>query len=99
MPPEIMTADTVDIDVIDTIIKKTNEVSESTNLLVSIGQKMMALAPKEKDDKISNAYAKLGDALTRFGTSFSAKNMSDLEKNTGMNKETIAMLIKRAQKQ
>jgi hypothetical protein len=97
MPDATMTNDKIDIDLIDNAIKK--PISENTNQLVSIGQKMMMLAPKEKDDKIANAYAKLGDALTRYGTSFSAKSITDLEKTTGLKKELITMLIKRVQKQ
>jgi hypothetical protein len=67
--------------------------------LVRIGQKMMDLAPSEKNDMISNAYAKLGDALTHFGTTFSARNMTELEQKTGMKKELIISLINRVQKQ
>jgi hypothetical protein len=69
------------------------------NQLVRIGQKMMDLAPREKNDLISNAYAKLGDALTHFGTAFSAKNMAELEQKTGMKQELIISLIQRVQKQ
>lgn len=97
MPETLMTADKIDTDIIDNAIKK--PVNENVGQLVSIGQKMMALAPKETDDKIANAYAKLGDALNRYGTSFSAKSINDLEKITGMKKELITMLIKRVQKQ
>lgn len=97
MPETTMLDSEIDPNILDKLIKRS--VSEDTNQLVALGQKMMVLAPKEKDDKISNAYAKLGDALTRFGTTFSSKNMADLEKNTGMKKELITMLIKRAQKQ
>jgi hypothetical protein len=67
--------------------------------LVRIGQKMMDLAPREKNDLISNAYAKLGDALTHFGTTFSARNMAELEQKTGLKKELIITLIHRVQKQ
>lgn len=97
MPETLMTADKIDTDIVDKAIKK--PVNENVGQLVSIGQKMMKLASKEKDDKIANAYAKLGDALTRYNTAFSAKSLSDLEKTTGMSKELITMLIKRAQKQ
>jgi superfamily I DNA and/or RNA helicase len=69
------------------------------NHLVRIGQKMMNLAPYEKNDVLSNAYAKLGDALTHFGTAFSAKNMVELERKTGLKKEIIISLIERVQKQ
>lgn len=80
-------------------LKESNSMTPEVKKLVRIGQKMMDQAPNEKDDKISNAYAKLGDALTHYGTTFSAKSMADLEKKTGMKKDLIAMLIKRVQKQ
>lgn len=74
------------------------EVNESNDMkMVRIGQKMLDLAPKEKNDMISNAYSKLGDALTEYGTSFGPKNVKDLEKRTGLNQRIIMDLIKRAQ--
>jgi len=74
------------------------EVNESNDIkMVRLGQKMLDLAPKEKNDMISNAYSKLGDALTRYGTDFGPKNVKDLEKRTGLNQRIIMDLIKRAQ--
>jgi hypothetical protein len=69
------------------------------NDIIQIGQKMMNLAPYEKNDIISNAYSKLGDALVRIGTVFSAKNMDELERKTGLKKEIIIALIDRVKKQ
>jgi hypothetical protein len=74
-----------------------SDLEESVNDMVRIGQKMLELAPKEKNDMISNAYSKLGDALTRYGTPFGPKNVADLEKKTGMNQKIIMSLIKKVQ--
>jgi hypothetical protein len=77
--------------------KEEFELDESVNDMVRVGQKMIELAPKEKNDMISNAYSKLGDALTRYGTPFGPKNVADLEKKTGMNQRIIMSLIKKVQ--
>lgn len=61
----------------------------------AIGRRLQAMAPKEKDDMISNAMANLGDHLESFGTPFGAKNMKDLEKKTGLKAQVIHLLIKR----
>jgi hypothetical protein len=61
-----------------------------------IGRRLQKMAPKEKNDIISNAMANLGDHLESFGTSFGAKNMKDLVKKTGLNAHSIQMLIRKA---
>jgi hypothetical protein len=61
-----------------------------------IGRRLQKMAPKEKNDIISNAMANLGDHLESFGTPFGAKNIKDLEKKTGLNSQAIQMLIKKA---
>jgi hypothetical protein len=77
--------------------EKKEKMNENVNDLVRVGQKMLELAPKEKNDMISNAYSRLGDALTRYGTPFGPKNVADLEKKTGMNQRIIMSLIKKVQ--
>lgn len=72
-----------------------NELSES-NQMAAIGRKLQQMAPKEKNDMISNAMANLGDHLESYGTTFGARNMKELEKKTGLNSNVIKMLIKRA---
>jgi hypothetical protein len=62
----------------------------------AIGRRLQAMAPKEKDDMISNAMANLGDHLESFGTPFGAKNMKDLEKKTGLKAQVIHLLIRKA---
>jgi len=69
---------------------------DESNQMSAIGRKLQQLAPKEKNDTISNAMAKLGDHLESYGTTFGPRNMKELEKKTGMKAEVIQMLIKRA---
>jgi hypothetical protein len=64
--------------------------------MAAIGRKLQKMAPKEKNDMISNAMAKLGDHLETFGTTFGPRNMKDLEKKTGLTANAIQMLLKRA---
>jgi hypothetical protein len=74
---------------------KKESLSEAESM-AAIGRKLQKMAPKEKNDMISNAMANLGDHLESFGTPFGAKNMKDLEKKTGLTAQIIQMLIKRA---
>jgi hypothetical protein len=72
------------------------ETPSNEKKLADLGRKMMDMGKKEKNDAIANAYARLGDALTRYGTTFGARNMKELEKKTGMKAAIIADLMKRA---
>jgi len=72
------------------------ETPSNEKKLADLGRKMMDMGKTEKNDAIANAYARLGDALTRYGTTFGARNMKELEKKTGMKPAIIADLMKRA---
>ena len=74
------------------------ETKPNEKKLADLGRKMMDMGVKEKNDTLSNAYARLGDALTRYGTTFGARNIKDLEKKTGMKQAIIMDLMKRAAK-
>jgi hypothetical protein len=74
------------------------ETKPNEKKLADLGRKMMDMGQKEKNDTLSNAYARLGDALTRYGTTFGARNIKDLEKKTGMKQAIIMDLMKRAAK-
>ncbi len=74
------------------------ETKPNEKKLADLGRKMMDMGQKEKNDALSNAYARLGDALTRYGTTFGARNIKDLEKKTGMKQAIIMDLMKRAAK-
>lgn len=64
--------------------------------LASLGRTLMDMAAKEKDDEMSNNMAKLGDALTRYGTTFGPRNPQELMKTTGLSGSTIKDLLGRA---
>ena len=72
------------------------ETPSNEKKLADLGRKMMDMGKAEKNDTLANAYARLGDALTRYGTTFGARNMKELEKKTGMKPAIIADLMKRA---
>ena len=72
------------------------ETPSNEKKLADLGRKMMDMAKKEKNDMISNAMAKLGDLLTKYGTLYGPKNMRDLEKQSGMKQAIIIDLMKRA---
>jgi hypothetical protein len=79
-------------------VNESAEMSLNQKRALEIGRKLQSMAPKEKNDMISNAMANLGDHLESFGATFGAKNMADLVKKTGLSKEIITTLIRRAQK-
>lgn len=79
----------------DKIALESAELFENEQM-AAIGRKLQKMAPKEKNDMISNAMANLGDHLESFGTPFGAKNMKELEKKTGLNAAVIQALIKKA---
>jgi hypothetical protein len=71
------------------------EINENHQMAI-IGRKLQQMAPKEKNDMISNAMANLGDHLETYGTTFGARNMKELERKTGLTAKVIKMLIQRA---
>jgi hypothetical protein len=70
---------------------------EEAEAMPAIGRKLQKMATKEKNDRIANAMANLGDHLESFGSPFGAKNLKDLAKKSGLTTEIIQMLIKKAQ--
>ncbi len=86
-------------DIAKSILKKEEielDESDATNKMLAVGRRLQAMAPKEKNDTISNAMARLADHLENFGTPFGPKNLNDLVKKTGMPAEVIKSLIKKA---
>lgn len=79
----------------DKIALESAELLENEQM-AAIGRKLQQMAPKEKNDMISNAMANLGDHLESFGTPFGARNMKELERKTGLNAAVIQALIKKA---
>lgn len=75
-----------------------NEENEAQRKLAQIGRKMMDMAASEKDDEFSNNLAKLGDALTRYGTPFGPRSVEDLIKTTGLEIKDIKAMMDAAEK-
>jgi hypothetical protein len=90
---------------------KINEVTEAgyendpqSRKLAALGRKLMDMsanmpmkgASDEEIDK-SNKMSALGDALTRWGTSFGPKNVKDLVKASGLEPKEIQELLAMAQ--
>ncbi len=65
--------------------------------LAELGRTLMDMAATHKDDVESNQMAKLGSAMTEFGTSFGPKNLMDVVKATGLDPKAIQKLVAMAQ--
>ncbi len=65
--------------------------------LAELGRTLMDMAATHKDDVESNQMAKLGSAMTEFGTSFGPKNLMDVVKMTGLDPKAIQKLVGVAQ--
>lgn len=78
-----------------------DEAFESTPLekkLANYGRILMDQAVTTKDDELSNVMAKVGDALTRFGTTFGPGSLEELVKTTGTTPNVIKKLLAYAEK-
>jgi hypothetical protein len=78
-----------------------DEGMESTPIqkkLAAYGRILMDQAVTTKDDELSNVMAKVGDALTRFGTTFGPGSLEDLVKTTGTTPNVIKKLLAYAEK-
>lgn len=80
------------------------ESDPQSRALASLGRTLMDMSAKmpmkgATDDDIdkSNKMSALGDALTRWGTSFGPKSVKDLIKATGLDAGDIQDMIKQAQ--
>lgn len=78
---------------------KMNEVTEgfgsteTERKIAAIGRVLMDKAVTQKNDELSNVMSRVGDELTRFGTSFGARNVQDMLKKTGVSKEMLQKLM------
>jgi hypothetical protein len=66
--------------------------------LAEIGRKVMDMAVKVKDDKLSNMMSTVGDELTRFGAPGGARSTQELEKRCGCPMSVIEKIMKAASK-
>lgn len=75
-----------------------DDMNPAIRKLTNYGRILMDQAAVTKDDELSNMMAKVGDALTRFGTSFGARNLEELTKKTGASPNVIKKLLAYAEK-
>lgn len=66
--------------------------------LARYGRILMDQAATTKDDELSNTMAKVGDALTRYNTTFGAKSLDELVKQTKTSPNIIKKLLAYAEK-
>ena len=76
------------------------ENSDQARKLAALGRTMMDISANmpmkgasDADIEKSNKMSSLGDALTRWGTSFGPKNVKDLVKTTGLEPKEIQELL------
>jgi len=75
-----------------------DDMSPTMRKLANYGRILMDQAAVTKDDELSNVMAKVGDALTRFGTSFGARSLEELVKKTETSPNVIKKLLAFAEK-
>lgn len=75
-----------------------DDMSPAIRKLTNYGRILMDQAAVTKDDELSNMMAKVGDALTRFGTSFGARSLEELTQKTGASPNVIKKLLAYAEK-
>ena len=78
----------------DEDVKEGNyETSDSNKKLTALGRILMDQAVTTKDDALSNTMARVGDALTAYGTSYGARSLEELVKKTGVAPKVIQKLL------
>jgi hypothetical protein len=80
------------------VLDEAREASPVQKKLAAYGRILMDQAVTTKDDELSNVMASVGDALTRFGTSFGPNSLEDLVKKTGTTPNVIKKLLAFAEK-
>jgi hypothetical protein len=74
------------------------EATSTEKKLANYGRILMDQAVTQKDDALSNMMSKVGDALTRYGTTFGARSLEELVKKTGTSPNIIKKLLAYAEK-
>lgn len=77
----------------DIVIKETQETGEGNRKLAAIGRVLMDRAVKVKDDALSNKMAAVGDALTRYNTTFGARSPQELMKKADVSAEMLKKFL------
>ena len=85
------------MDIVDTINEELNETDYEINpaqrTLADIGRKLMDKAVTTKDDVLSTALSRVGNELTSYGTAFGARSIEELEKKTGIKRDSIMKMM------
>ena len=85
------------MDIVDTINEELNETDYEVNpaqrTLADIGRKLMDKAVTTKDDVLSTALSRVGNELTSYGTAFGARSIEELEKKTGIKRDSIMKMM------
>ena len=69
------------------------EVNPAQRTLADIGRKLMDKAATTKDDALSTALSRVGNELTSYGTPFGARSIQELEKKTGIKRDSIMKML------
>jgi len=82
------------MDIVDTINEGDNfETNPAQKTLADIGRKLMDKAVTTKDDVLSTALSRVGNELTSYGTAFGARSIEELEKKTGIKRDSIMKMM------
>jgi hypothetical protein len=65
--------------------------------LANYGRILMDLAVTTKNDELSNIMSRVGDALTRYGTTFGPRSLEELIKKTETTPNVIKKLLAHAE--
>lgn len=85
--------------IVDPVLNEADyEASSAEKKLARYGRILMDQAVTQKDDALSNMMAKVGDALTRYGTAFGARSLEELVKKTNTSPNIIKKLLAYAEK-
>jgi hypothetical protein len=83
----------------DEDVKEGNyETSDANKKITALGRILMDQAVTTKDDALANTMARVGDALTAYGTSYGARSLEELVKKTGVAPKVIQKLLGFAEK-
>jgi hypothetical protein len=80
------------------VLDEAHDGSSADKKLAMYGRILMDQAVTTKDDALSNMMAKVGDALTRYNTTFGARSLEELCKKTDTTPNIIKKLLAFAEK-
>ena len=80
------------------ILDEAYETNDNFRKLANYGRILMDQAVTTKDDELSNTMSRVGDALTRYGTTFGPRSLEELVKTTKTSTNVIKKLLAYAEK-